>query len=81
MARTASKPVDPLAGKHGLTSTYSHGGCRCDECRAAWAAYNANLRTRLATRKPPRHNDSAYHNYACRCWRCKKAHKAAHAPA
>lgn len=24
---------------HGRASTYNNHKCRCDECRAAWAAY------------------------------------------
>lgn len=36
-------PDDP---RHGKPSSYTNWGCRCDECRAAWAAY------KRATRKP-----------------------------
>ena len=25
--------------KHGTTTAYTHGGCRCRKCKAAWAKY------------------------------------------
>ena len=28
-----------LGGTHGVASTYTNRGCRCADCRRAWAAY------------------------------------------
>lgn len=33
---------------HGTVSTYN-GGCRCDKCRAAWAAYMREYKRRTGT--------------------------------
>ena len=32
--------------RHGTVLGYTQDGCRCAECRAAWAAYRAQLRAR-----------------------------------
>jgi len=37
--------VDPDV-RHGLQTTYSNWGCRCDECRAANAADSLKIRER-----------------------------------
>lgn len=35
--------------QHGTRSKYVHGGCRCDDCRAAAARYQAEYRQRRAS--------------------------------
>jgi hypothetical protein len=59
---------------------YSNHGCRCANCKKAWAAYN---RRRRAERSAPevlkKHGESTtYTNYACRCLPCTEAHTAAY---
>lgn len=82
---TAPKPKrkpgrPPVDHGHGDHRTY-HKGCRCNDCREANRAYQAELRAR-------RHNDpysadraghgksSTYRNHACRCDECTAAHTA-----
>jgi hypothetical protein len=33
---------------HGTLGSYVNDRCRCDECRAAWAAYHREYRARRA---------------------------------
>jgi hypothetical protein len=40
-----------LPSKHGKRSTYTHRGCRCEDCRAAHAQYQRGLRARQAAAK------------------------------
>lgn len=68
---------------HGETCHhYTNNGCRCDPCRAAWAAY---MRRRKQERKealrrgevaPPHGAASTYTNYGCRCDECRAAYTA-----
>ena len=66
-------PDDP---RHGTENGYSNLYCRCDLCRAAWAA---SVKARKARRPPlapddPRHGLYAtYSNWSCRCDRCRAA--------
>lgn len=63
---------------HGSPSTYSYHGCRCDACRAAWAADCRQRRLyRTASDLPPgvKHGlPNTYTNYGCRCPPCGDAH-------
>lgn len=58
-------------------STYSNRGCRCDECKAAAAAYQKKRRAERTALPLPtgrRHGVyTTYINYGCRCERCKQA--------
>jgi hypothetical protein len=54
---------------HGIRSTYN-AGCRCDECRAANAAWSAHLRARGWS---VRHDLVGYRIYGCRCEVCTLA--------
>ena len=75
----------PVSGPktHGPTCDgYVNHGCRCDDCRAAWRAYN---RKRRAERRALIAEDptvaihglnSTYTNWGCRCPRCTDAHTA-----
>jgi hypothetical protein len=62
-----------MAG-HGVLSTYTTHGCRCDECRAAMAAYQRQHRAALAGLSIPPYvahgTVNAYANYGCRCLSC-----------
>jgi hypothetical protein len=64
--------------RHGLTSSYTNHGCRCEQCRAAWAEYCRNRRQErsLPTDDPRHGKDSTYQNYGCRCRQCSEAHAA-----
>lgn len=64
---------------HGTDSTYVNHGCRCEECKAAHAAYQ---RTAASSRKERlRANPalvvhgttSTYTNWLCRCEPCRQA--------
>ena len=67
------------ADDHGSRSTYMHHGCRCNDCRAATAAYEFRRRARLAREVAGGLYDvehgshSTYVNYLCRCGPCTAA--------
>ena len=71
-------------GRHGTPSSYKY--CRCEECRAAKAAYAREYRERCGragggTRKKKkerlRHGTiTGYNYYKCRCPECRKANAA-----
>jgi hypothetical protein len=60
---------------HGEQRGYS-SSCRCDECRAAHAAYRRARRTWLKQHAPakqvPHGTIGGYHNYGCRCDECRQ---------
>ena len=41
------------AAQHGTLARYSHGKCRCDECRLAWGVYQKEYKATLATSASP----------------------------
>ncbi len=59
---------------HGF-SAYGNGRCRCDTCRAAFAAYIRERRRRLRDQPVPpwvaHGTGNAYRNYGCRCQQCR----------
>lgn len=63
--------------RHGTLNGYSNQRCRCDACRAAWAAYTSKLRERRSTTLAPddlRHGRyTTYSNHKCRCESCRAA--------
>lgn len=76
-------PDDP---RHGTANGYNNLGCRCDRCRAAWAAYvnDRNHRTgrhvprdvylaEMADRPIPHGTESGYRDRGCRCRWCRDA--------
>lgn len=81
-----SNPDDP---RHGTTSAYSRGGCRCTRCRDAASRYNASRRERKvelkaknleAMRNDPedkRHGTRTGYGIGCRCERCSGADRKA----
>lgn len=52
---------------HGKVSSYTHGKCKCAECRGAFAAYMRAYRGHHATRSK--------YVYGCRCFRCTRANR------
>jgi hypothetical protein len=70
--------VDQVPGReleHGKINTYVNHGCRCSDCRAAWASY---MRSRRKTAHSKRHEHgtwNAYNNLGCRCEPCVAAAK------
>lgn len=61
---------------HGDCSTYSNHRCRCEDCRAAWAAYCQGLklaRQRGGRVLGPHGRYSTYTNWMCRCPLCREA--------
>lgn len=69
---------------HGQYSTYVDHNCRCDECRAAFAAYIAKRKAERALgiagntkqggrSEPEIHNAATYTNWRCRCDQCRAA--------
>lgn len=70
--------------EHGKTSTYT-GGCRCEPCRAAKAAYQRELRGRGKARRDTTaasgryiargitHGLYGYTMHCCRCFTCSTA--------
>lgn len=65
---------------HGTVNGYSNHQCRCEECRAAWAAEVARTKDQRASRPIPEHvhgTENGYGNYKCRCDECTKAWSAA----
>ena len=69
---------------HGSSSTYTNHGCRCDECRAAWAATIGGIKARrhalrvevdgrmVAAHLPHEMHGKpgTYGNHGCRCEEC-----------
>ena len=39
--------------KHGILSTYTNGGCRCDRCRKAMSTYSRERYARLKKEATP----------------------------
>jgi hypothetical protein len=73
--------------KHGTSTGYYTGGCRCDECRAAASEYRKQYRQGRRIRKEKsaerviRHGTRSGYNYdKCRCDECR-AYMAAEARA
>lgn len=63
---------------HGTLTTYTYYKCRCGECRAARASYEAMHRMDLAGRLDALPAEShgkysTYVNYGCRCDKCRAA--------
>jgi hypothetical protein len=60
---------------HGTRSMYVNGKCRCENCKAANAAWQKNIRARRALDrelfKVEHGTLNAYTNYGCRCPACK----------
>ena len=66
--------------EHGVLSTYTNHGCRCDECKAANAIYHRRRRReRSESDVAPREHgtEATYVNYRCRCDACREARNAA----
>ena len=69
--------------KHGTVTGYNRHKCRCDGCKAARAAYDADYRARKRvarkSAKPRRRVHGTlneYNNHRCRCPLCKAARAA-----
>ena len=68
-----------MSRTHGKPATYMKGGCRCDECRAAHAAFQKAARLRRQQRLAENpdlavHGDAnTYSNWRCRCKPCTAA--------
>lgn len=62
---------------HGTSGGYTNHKCRCDECRAAWAAAFKRWRHSRQGRCPDTAHgtDNGYLNYGCRCDECKAAYR------
>jgi hypothetical protein len=62
---------------HGSPSSYCNRGCRCRECRDAWADYCYRLlqvrRTRVMPASVEHGKPSTYTNWSCRCTECRRA--------
>lgn len=65
----------------GRPGTYTNDGCRCEQCRAAHAAYQARLRAaKRANPDPdriPHGTVGGYDNWSCRCEACTRASREA----
>lgn len=61
---------------HGTSGGYTNHKCRCDKCKAAFAAYMAKFRERVKDNVPEHVHGTAggYTNYSCRCVKCTSAH-------
>ncbi len=78
----ARPPLAPDDPRHGTSNGYKNLHCRCDRCRAAWAAYTAELRAEriefgLAADDPRHGKATTYGNWGCRCRPCRDAWAAA----
>jgi hypothetical protein len=74
MALKLSVPIP-----HGTQGGYTNHKCRCDECRAAWAAFCRRAKERRAASVPDELHGTefGYSNYKCRCPNCTQAWSAA----
>lgn len=59
---------------HGTPGGYTNHACRCDLCKAAWAAAKYELRHRHHD-YIPHGTDGGYTNYMCRCEACRTANR------
>ena len=64
--------------RHGTANGYNNLGCRCVECRAAWAAHHRAQNAKRALRglpdDDPRHGKpTTYTSWKCRCQACTEA--------
>lgn len=76
--QTASnvKPLDIDDPRHGTLNGYNTLKCRCDNCRAAKAAYQIDYKRpykRLAADDPRHGTYNGYSNLKCRCADCRAA--------
>lgn len=68
---------------HGSRSRYTHGGCRCDECKRAHNDYKLRAKTTNAKRQAALSSKGVYQNpklvhgreatyswHGCRCHQC-----------
>lgn len=60
-----------MTADHGTRARY-HRGCRCDQCRAANAAYDRELRARAGL---PVHGKRGTYTSGCRCEPCTEANR------
>jgi hypothetical protein len=71
-------PGDP---RHGTANGYNNYGCRCDDCRAAWAVACTRYRNRwriIGGPDDPAHGTrNGYVYWHCRCDRCLAANREA----
>ena len=64
---------------HGLVSTYTHYGCRCELCTRGHTEYQREMRARRHERfrrgevTIAQHGLSTYNNWGCRCDVCMAA--------
>ncbi|MGQ0847228.1 MAG: hypothetical protein ACT4QF_24175 [Sporichthyaceae bacterium] len=69
--------------EHGVVGTYTNRKCRCEACRAANSAYQAQRkaqrREQLAANPDlaPHGIATTYSNWGCRCARCTAAWRTA----
>ncbi len=73
------KGIPPGDHRHGTGNGYINLGCRCDECREAYADWMREARARRASRPIPDHvhgTENGYCNYSCRCEQCVQEHRA-----
>lgn len=56
---------------HGEWLTYLKGGCRCDECKSAWASYRREKRASYVYDVSDLHGSMYTYNKGCRCRICK----------
>lgn len=65
-----------MGSKHGTTSRYTNGGCRCDSCKQAQREYmkqRAEKATKLGV-----HGLHSTYNAGCRCEACREARRKYH---
>lgn len=62
--------------EHGTRATYQNHSCRCDECRAAQAAYQLLFKRRADPAQAPHGTTTGYSSWNCRCVPCREAHAA-----
>lgn len=63
-----------MSAVHGTRARYCRG-CRCEQCRAANAAYDRALRARAGL---PAHGKRSTYTQGCRCDECRAANTAYH---
>lgn len=76
LVNAGPRPKPPEEWEHGSYSTYSNHKCRCDECKAAWAAFCRDQKAKRQARETPSHvhgTENGYGNYGCRCEACTAA--------
>lgn len=65
-----------LVDRHGTITGYTTDKCRCADCKAAWAGYQATWRAQRLASPDCQHGNRVTYLSGCRCDECRAANAA-----